>query len=136
MKTIHTKVECISFLVECEGGDQDGTMFAVFHRGNAKKMLQTTWSRAVISVDGVKLECTSAIFSVRNAILRKFVQDSHSKYQVCMVHDMMKTQIERQVNRVAIKALTDRQYTIKSRLVWKMYDEDVDPGRSLYNGIK
>lgn len=119
MKTIHTKVECISFLVECDGGDQDGTMFVIFHRGNAKGMFRNTWDRAVVSIGSVKIECSSAVFSVRNPILGKFVQDSHFKYQVCMVHDMMQTQIERQVNRVAIRALTDRCYTIKSRKIWK-----------------
>ena len=117
---INTKAVCISFIVECEGGDTDGTMFIVFHRGNAKKIFgQFEWDFFDVNIKDVVFSCTHPIFSVRNAILKKLVKDSHDKYQVCMVHDKFIPQIQRFVNRAAIKELTKNHYKIKSRLVWK-----------------
>lgn len=127
MKTINTKVECMSFLVECEDGDQDGTMFIVFHRGNAKRMFKFQADWVKVEIEGVTLDCSLPIFSVRNAILKKFVNDLHSKYQVCMVHPGSMTQMQLHVALATLRSLNVEQHKMKSKAVWRKHKHGVEP---------
>ena len=110
METINTKAICITFVLEWHG-----EMFIVFHRGNAKRIFKYEHDIFALNVGGLTVECSLPIYSTRNTILKKFVNDCHNKYQVCEVHDMLKPQIQRQVDRVAIKVLSPVCHTWNSK---------------------
>lgn len=108
MEIINTQAICISFIVEWHDD-----LFIVLHRGNVKR--HNLFFTFELKIKEVSCLVQPTIFSIRNQLLNKFTNDWHSKFQVVEVMDDNMTQLQRQVARVEIKALSPMCHTWNSK---------------------